>query len=649
MFLIISASAYMSQRRMAFQLEFTTTTMTSLLDKSNNALNLIQNANRTMMQHAMSEGDDQRQRLQQQFMSSVDALKQAMTALHQALGAYPTQQQQLDQVQTPINQFIRQAEAHLAIQNERILTSRQAVAELAQFNDSFFFFKDDLNVVIEDATDNDLRNAAWDTAYILQQGQAARGYLEKTLAISDPKTLQQYSEQLNNSLARINGKATDVEKNAPLLYPDLKPYIEQLNFAITNPSGLFLQHSRYLTLNAESNVLLGKIANTMDTITRQLGATTDSIRQLAIDTLHDAEQTLRTNVTLNISLAVISIVLALFIGMTVIRSIRKPLSAIMSSLASLSTGDLTQPIRHTYHSELGQVTRNVNQLHEKLHELIAKIQQSAITINEVAVNNFAMSERTNADVANQRAQTDSVATAVTEMEAAVHEVAAHAADTSQEVAKVTEDAHLNMENMSNNLHFVNQLKNSLDEAASVIRELSGESQKIGEILSVIQSIAEQTNLLALNAAIEAARAGEQGRGFAVVADEVRLLANRTQASANEINDMIESLQSQADKAVAIVSGNVEQADRSLMQTEQSHQSLTAMVARLQTINDMSSSIATASEEQSAVAKEVAQTVVQISDMAGNIADNAGKAAGDSEKLQQLSTTQSQLVSQFKLR
>ncbi len=239
------------------------------------------------------------------------------------------------------------------------------------------------------------------------------------------------------------------------------------------------------------------------------------------------------------------------------------------------------------------------------------------------------------------------ATAVTEMEHAVNEVAAHASDTSNEVDMVTGLAHSNMENMQKNLRFVRRLQESLDEATQVITQLSSESNQIGEILTVIQSISEQTNLLALNAAIEAARAGEHGRGFAVVADEVRSLATRTQQSANEIGDMIGSLQNKAEQAVEIVSNNLEHAEQSVKQTNETNESLQTMSASLAHINDMSRSIATASEQQSAVAKEVAQNIVGISDMTLNIANDAEDAARNSESLNRLSTEQAELISQFK--
>jgi methyl-accepting chemotaxis protein len=276
------------------------------------------------------------------------------------------------------------------------------------------------------------------------------------------------------------------------------------------------------------------------------------------------------------------------------------------------------------------------------------VQTSANTISELSYHSLDVSQQTNSDVSAQKEQTASVSSAVTEMEAAVNEVATNAETTSNEVSKVTAAAHQNILAMKENVQFINGLKGSLDQAASVINELSTESHEIGKILTVIQGISEQTNLLALNAAIEAARAGDQGRGFAVVADEVRSLANRSQQSADQIRTMIDKLQSKASQAVNIVAANVTQADESVSKTEATHISLAAMVTSLEVINDMSRSTATASEQQSAVAKEVSKNIVQISDMAENISLGAASAAKNSESLNELSKQQSELIKRFKL-
>lgn len=644
----IAGSGYVSQVRMAQQLELTASTLTGLLDRANTTLMHLQDANRAMMQHANTENVSERERLRSEFGAAKAAYQQEATTLINELEAFPVILQTVSPAGPMASELLSLAENHLSIQDERIDSRRTAFAELDTFESEFFFFADDVTYLIESATDDGQQQVVWDLEFILQQAEGAQAYLQRVLAVTDLEVIDSARQELNGYLEGINQKAVTIDQNMPIIMEDLQLYLDLISKAIGQEDGTFQQHIRYVELNQQSNQMLTDIANLMNRLSDQLGSSVALIRQTSASARTEAEDTLNASIMINLTLTIVSIVIAIFIALTVTRAIKVPLSEIMAALSRLSDGNLSQPIQSQFHSEMGMVADNINVLREQLGQLIAEIQQSAQTISDVAEESYQMSDQTNKDVGLQREQTDSVATAVTEMEAAIQEVATHAASASDEVSKVSDEAQQSMDNMGKNLRFVSRLKDSLDSASSVIRQLSDESQQIGDILNVIQGIAEQTNLLALNAAIEAARAGEQGRGFAVVADEVRSLANRTQHSANEIRDMIESLQDKAGKAVTIVEGNLEHADRSVQQTEETNESLNHMVASLANVNDMSRSIATASEEQSAVAKDVAQNVVQISDMSENIAKRAASSAQNSQSLNDLSKNQKTLISRFRL-
>jgi methyl-accepting chemotaxis protein len=633
---------------MAQQLELTANTLTGLLDRATTTLSHLQNANRAMMQHANTESEEERARLRLVFESSQNSFLSSSSTLSQELESFPSILQSLTGTSQTAGNLLVLADEHLNIQDQRIEARQQSFVELNTFEGEFIFFEDDFSSLIQTANRQSLQPTVWDLEFIVNQASAAKIYLQKVLSLSNTEQIEKSKTELYGYMDRILEKATNIQNSAPDLYGDVEFYIDLMNRAIRQPDGIFQRHLTYIDLNKASNDMLTEVATLMDDMTNSLGASVVHIRNTSSDARLDAEQTFKSSVTLNVTLSGISILIAVIVGFTVTRSIKVPLSAITNALSQLSKGDLSHTIEARFHSEMGLVAKNINLLSQQLSQLISEIQQSANTISTVAEESLSMSEQTNKNVSEQRAQTDSVATAVTEMEAAIHEVASHASDASDEVSKVTDQAQSNMDNMGKNLRFVSRLKESLDTASEVIRDLSQESQQIGDILNVIQGIAEQTNLLALNAAIEAARAGEQGRGFAVVADEVRSLANRTQQSANEIRSMIESLQGKADKAVSIVEGNLEHADRSVTQTQETSHTLEEMVRSLANVNDMSRSIATASEEQSAVAKEVAENVVQISDMAENIAAGAETAAENSKSLNDLSNQQSELVSRFRL-
>lgn len=643
----ISTSSYLSQVKMSAQLELTASTLTGLLDRSNTLSQHLQNVNRSMLVHANSEQESRRTELRSAFTQAKQSYLDTVSVFQKDLAAYPNLLDQLNKLEEDAGNLLVKATEHLAVHDKRVAARALSAAELNAFDGEWIFFQQDLNDLIADAKSDSMQQAAWDLEFILTQGQGAEGYLQKVLAVVKEDEVTALKKELASYLDRFSEKAERVIKEVPYSEENISFYHGLLTQAIANDNGLLQQHLQFIALNEQSTRMLGEIARDMDTIIAESNGIIADIRNLSQQALENAEAESSRSLSINFILALVSIIVAIVVTITVVRSIKQPLSVIMQAIDKLANGDLTHRINVSFHSELGMIADNINDFSGKLSELIKQIHQSSDTVSNVANDSFNMSQKTSEEVNHQRRQTDSIATAVTEMEHAVNEVAAHASDTSNEVDMVTGLAHSNMENMQKNLRFVRRLQESLDEATQVITQLSSESNQIGEILTVIQSISEQTNLLALNAAIEAARAGEHGRGFAVVADEVRSLATRTQQSANEIGDMIGSLQNKAEQAVEIVSNNLEHAEQSVKQTNETNESLQTMSASLAHINDMSRSIATASEQQSAVAKEVAQNIVGISDMTLNIANDAEDAARNSESLNRLSTEQAELISQFK--
>lgn len=646
--LAISSSAYLSQVSMSKQLELTASTLTGLLDRSNVLTQHLQNVNRSALVHANSELEERRTELRTALDTATQSYNETAALFNSDLQDYPQLMSKLNDLNDKANVFIANAVKHLNTHDQRILARSIATKELTKFDEEWLFFEQDLNDLVADANDEGKQQAVWDLEFLLTQGKGAASYLQKVLSVVKEEDVTAYKDELSAYLSRFNEKAERVMKEFPYSEDTVGIYRQLLEHNIVNEKGLLQQHLQFIELNEQSTALLAVIAQEVDVLLLESGAIIADIRSLSENALKNAEEESLDSLIINLVLAAISTILAVVITITVVRSIKKPLSDIMEAIDKLASGDLTHNINENYHSELGLIADNVNGLSSKLSSLISKIQSSAETVSGVADESSAMSQQTNQKVAEQSKQTDSIATAVTEMEHAVNEVASHAAETSKEVDEVTLQAESNMENMQKNLRFVSRLQDSLDEATQVIGQLSTQSQQIGEILTVIQSISEQTNLLALNAAIEAARAGEHGRGFAVVADEVRSLATRTQQSANEIGEMIDSLQGKADQAVGIVENNLVHAEQSVKQTNETNDSLENMLASLTHINEMSRSIATASEEQTAVAQDVARNIVHISDMTLSIADDAKESARNSESLNQLSTEQSELIAQFKI-
>ncbi|MGJ7097069.1 methyl-accepting chemotaxis protein [Vibrio hannami] len=642
----IGVSSYYSQSKMAKQLDLTASTLTEILDESNVLVQHIQNANRAMLVHANSQSEERRSELRNAFEQASLSYYQVITELTESLAGYQELQGVLMEIQDVAVNILNDAEAHLSLHDQRIEARRLSTEELYKFEEEFLFFQQDMKDLLFDAEGN--QQASWDIEFIQTQGKGAESYIQKVLAASNQEQAIAIQKELNAYLERFKEKSARIIKELPFSKETVGFYESLLEKAVVEPDGLLQLHLKYIAMNDESHERLSHIALELDEVIADSTALIAEIRSIAQNAVSSAKQDSSDSLTLNAVLVLVSAFIAIGVAYTVVLAVRKPLIEIIKNLKQLENGDLTHRIDIDFRSELGKIGLHVNQLADQLSTLIAQIQQSANTLSDVASESQTMSEQTSNDVDQQQKQTDSIATAVTEMEHAVHEVASHAVETSSEVDNVVQLANGNMQNMQKNQEFVNELQSSLSEATTVIQGLSSESVQIGEILTVIQAISEQTNLLALNAAIEAARAGEHGRGFAVVADEVRSLATRTQQSADEINTMIVSLQEKSKQAVTIVESNMSHAEQSVEQTNQTFDTLQDMVAKLSVINDMSRSIATASEEQSAVAKDVAQNIVGISDMATNISRDSQEVARNSESLNKLSTEQSELVSQFKL-
>jgi methyl-accepting chemotaxis protein len=273
----------------------------------------------------------------------------------------------------------------------------------------------------------------------------------------------------------------------------------------------------------------------------------------------------------------------------------------------------------------------MNDMRINLKKIISDVRSTADQLAEESEQMKSGTEMTKSSLVSQRSSVDQVVTAITEMSSTTQEVAKHAANTA-ESAKVAEDeATVGRQVVLETIESIDHLAQDVTNAADVIDKLAQDSNDIGGILDVIRGIAEQTNLLALNAAIEAARAGEQGRGFAVVADEVRMLAQRTQEATQEIQSMIEHLQQGASEAVEVMRHGRDKAEQSVGQAGKAGERLDEITSAVSNIADMSAQIATASEEQTAVAEEISLNIHTINDVSEQNVKEIEKTAESSHE------------------
>lgn len=324
----------------------------------------------------------------------------------------------------------------------------------------------------------------------------------------------------------------------------------------------------------------------------------------------------------------------------------RPLKDLMTNMSLVEQGNLTVQVEPAGLCETKTLGSNLKALVTSLGSQVAQIHAHAGHLAGAAEELSIVTGETNMGMQEQQKETDQIATAINEMSATVHEVAKNAEAAADAARKADGEVATGKSVVTRTIDEIDALAKDIEKSMEVIHKLESESENIGSVMDVIRGIAEQTNLLALNAAIEAARAGEQGRGFAVVADEVRVLASRTQQSTQEIQEMIERLQSGAAAAVKAMGENQSRAQSTVQNAAHTGSSLEAIAQSVININEMNTQIASAAEEQSAVAEEINKSISNISKIASSSANSSTQVAKSSESLAQLATDLQKVVSQF---
>lgn len=358
------------------------------------------------------------------------------------------------------------------------------------------------------------------------------------------------------------------------------------------------------------------------------------------------ERNLWTAVGIQVLLLLAGLAVMVFI---VRRTVINRINAMRHTMEAIAKDDdLSHSVKIEAHDEVGAVGQSFNNMIAKFKQSLHAVSDVTQQLNEVSDKVAHVADSTLKAVVEQRTETDMVASAMNEMSATVQEVAHHATQTAQASQGADDESKAGVLVAEEAIEGIKELIAEIESAARVVQQVETDTASISAVLDVIKGIAEQTNLLALNAAIEAARAGEQGRGFAVVADEVRTLASRTQKSTEEIQNMIERLQHGVKNAVGAMAGAQGRATTGSKCVEKASQSLHVIAAEVATINDMNTQIATAAEEQSAVAEEINRNITTISSIADTTSTGATQTAQSSEELVRLTVELRRLVDQFKL-
>ncbi|WP_421217464.1 HAMP domain-containing methyl-accepting chemotaxis protein [Aeromonas enteropelogenes] len=501
----------------------------------------------------------------------------------------------------------------------------------------------------------------WAADLLLQQSASKRSMRNKAELITsgiarDLKNIRRADAKTDlNELEKVLSKDIEMARKRleRVLVPDdvkqrFVTNLDRMQELALGPQGLLATmrqaQQRELALVSLNQQLDASLASSLSLLD-EMGQSAGSI---ASESRVNADAAVSSASVWILIVATVSAAAALLIGYTTARSIQRPLQMINRELEYMAAGDMTRRINYHSSCEFGSLSRSIDALAGKTGELLSQINAGSRHLVEEASRAAEISERAMSRVQDQKSQTDQVAAAITELEVSATEVARSTDGTKHEVDLADEEARSGRQKVATTRRITEQLASAMEEAVGITYKLGEFSNNIGSILDVIRSIAEQTNLLALNAAIEAARAGDAGRGFAVVADEVRALANRTQTSTEEIQSMIENLQSSSKHVVEVMGRSQEQTHSCVEQTREMDAALQSIADRMSAIKSMADQVANAAQEQISVSQGVARHIAGIADVAYETEREARESASSSEVLADLVAKQQQLIAHFKV-
>ncbi|MEE9679125.1 methyl-accepting chemotaxis protein [Pseudomonas moraviensis] len=463
-------------------------------------------------------------------------------------------------------------------------------------------------------------------AFILARYEV-RGYTATSNAETEQKAVGQIDAAIA-SLKPLNAQFAASQQDA----------LRQLETALTSYRSALMA---YKNANTEAVQARKEMTDQGTTIV----ALSEQLYQIQLDR-RDAESAQARTFQL------ISTLLALLVGVIaaviITRQITRPLQDTLAVVERIASGDLTQNVTVTRRDELGVLQQGIARMGVTLRDLISGIRDGVTQIASAAEELSAVTEQTSAGVNSQKVETDQVATAMHEMTATVQEVARNAEEASQAAAAADGEAREGDKVVNEAIAQIERLASEVVRSTEAMSVLQQESDKIGSVMDVIKAVAEQTNLLALNAAIEAARAGEAGRGFAVVADEVRGLAQRTQKSTEEIEGLVAGLQNGTQQVSAVMNNSRALTDSSVALTRKAGASLENITRTVSNIQSMNQQIAAAAEQQSAVAEEISRSIINVRDVSEQTAAASDETAASSVELARLGGQLQQMVSHFRV-
>ncbi|MDA0126710.1 methyl-accepting chemotaxis protein [Vibrio sp. MarTm2] len=644
-FVITTVMTMRGMQQIHTNFESVSNTSLPLVSQANNTSVSLLSADKLFKDFLTTQSFERMAEISSQFDEAKTSYNNTLLALEQASQTQPELEERIVQLKEMETRYFNEAEE--AMTNYRSMFEAQA--QVQKSTRQFQRLHSELSVGMKEYVDeqSSISVKVMAKSYFIKL-KDAEVITSDALASSDTELVAKAVAKNKKAVTHLNYAYRGLTTQMPEIKKVFDESVQQFTMDVGKKDGVLDQHASYLVAK---DALYDNIAN----LTQEVDATMavlNSFSQAAQDGLHasllEAGEVYEQGVIRSISIGAIVIILAIGVGYHIAHSVREPLTRILKTLEHLTNGDMTQRIEIRYNNEFSRVSGHINTLADSLHNILVKLNDASDNLTETANTNQLTSSQAQSQLSQQREQTATVATAMTEMSHSVQEVAQSAQSSQQMVEKVEQASESGRQIMSSNITTINQLETRLTKSVDAVKELQSMSSQIGSILDVIRNIAEQTNLLALNAAIEAARAGEQGRGFAVVADEVRVLAQRTTESTSEIENMISNLQSSSSSANNVIQSCMDDMEQSVEQASNANSAMEEIQALILEISQMSGQISQAAAEQSETSTDIARNIEEINLIAEQSYQAMAQIARTSTDLTELASQQGDLVHQFKL-
>ncbi len=616
-----------------------------LVALSNQTSEQLLYADKSFKDFLTTENQERMNIRRQNFFDSQEQFLLTLAELEAASAVYPALAQPYATILEIEQRYFGEAKQAMS-DYQQMFTAQEAVQKSSrEFQKSYNELSVNMKEYIADKSTISSKFLA--KTYFIKLGEIEL-LISDALASNDPEFVKRAVERNKKIAPELNNAYASLAKAIPGLNDAFGDSVTQFSSEIKPGSGALDLHSNYL--NARTS-LYNKIASLATMIDQTLLVFQD-FNRIVDDrlqhSLDEAGSIYASGITKALIIAGIVIFFAAAIGYHIAHSVRTPLTRILDVLESLTKGDMTQRIELQSNNEFSRVSSHINTLADNLHSILVKLSHASAALATTACENEETSSQGRMQLDAQRDQTAALATAATEVSQSVQEIARSAKGSLDMVQRVETASNEGRTIMSTNISTINQLGIRLNDSVNTVNELQQRSEQIGSILDVIRNIAEQTNLLALNAAIEAARAGEQGRGFAVVADEVRVLASKTSQSTSTIESMIGELQASSLAVNEVIKSCMHDMEISVTQASTANNTMEEIQSMILQISDMSTHISQATVEQSATAEEIASSIEYINKVTEQSYQAMSEIAESSESLTRLVGQQNELVGQFKL-